>query len=149
MVDSCMTCEEFREIGHMGINCPMVYQDVNFIRNSNGFRLNQGFNSRWNKHKFSFDNCQKGGNGQNFSRNEPSLRDIIRDQVKINDDISKRFQVTDKLLKSMNGKMDSFIVALQNQPSFNKMLETQIQQILEHFQAKVMGPPPGTSFKRV
>jgi hypothetical protein len=49
--------------------------------------------------------------------------------VKINDDIGKRFQATDRLLESMNGKMDNFIVAMQNQLSFNKMLETQIQPI--------------------
>jgi hypothetical protein len=35
----------------------------------------------------------------------------------------------DKLLENMNAKMDSFTVATQNQLSFNKMLETQIQQI--------------------
>jgi hypothetical protein len=46
--------------------------------------------------------------------------------VKINDDFSKRFQATHKLLESMNGKMDNFTVAIQNRLSFNKMLETQI-----------------------
>jgi hypothetical protein len=35
----------------------------------------------------------------------------------------------DKLLENINAKMDSFIVAMQNQLSFNKMLEIQIQQI--------------------
>jgi hypothetical protein len=40
-----------------------------------------------------------------------------------------RWGTTDKLLENINGKMDSFIVATQNQLSFNKMLETQIQQI--------------------
>jgi hypothetical protein len=97
---------------------------VNFIGSSNGFRPNQGFNSWWNKPNFPFDNRRQVSNGQNFNRNEPSLRDVITDQVKINDDFSKRFQATNKLLESMNGKMDSFTVAIQNQPSFNKMLET-------------------------
>jgi hypothetical protein len=76
MVDSRMTCEECGEIGHMGINCPMICQDVSFIGNSNGFRSNQGFNSGCNKPNFPFDNCQQGGT---FNRNELSLRDIIRD----------------------------------------------------------------------
>jgi hypothetical protein len=49
--------------------------------------------------------------------------------VKINDDFGKRVQATNKLLESMNGKMDSFTVAILNQLSFNMMLETQIQQI--------------------
>jgi hypothetical protein len=91
MIDSRLTCEECRETDHMGINCPMTYQDVNFVGNPNGFRHNQGFNSGWNKPNFSFDNHQQGGNGQNFNRNEPSLRGTIRDQVEINDDFGKRF----------------------------------------------------------
>jgi hypothetical protein len=127
MVDSHMMCEDYGQTYHMGINCPTTCQDVNFIRKSNGFHPNQGFSSGWNKLNFPFDNRQKGGNGQTFNTNELSLRDIIKDQVKINDDFGKRFQATDKLLESMNGKMDSFIVALQNQLSFNKMLKTQIQ----------------------
>jgi hypothetical protein len=36
---------------------------------------------------------------------------------------------TDKLLENINAKMDNFTVATQNQLSFNKMLDTQIQQI--------------------
>jgi hypothetical protein len=42
MVDAQVTCEECRETGHMGINCPTVSQDVNFIGNSNnGFILSK------------------------------------------------------------------------------------------------------------
>jgi hypothetical protein len=67
--------------------------------------------------------------GQNFNRNEPSLRDIIRDQVRINDEVGKKIHATGKLLDNINAKMDSFTIATQNQMSFNKMLETQIQQI--------------------
>jgi cytochrome c556 len=36
---------------------------------------------------------------------------------------------TNKLLENINAKMDSFTVATQNQLSFNKILEIQIQQI--------------------
>jgi hypothetical protein len=88
MVYARVTCEECRETGHMGIHCATVSQDVNFVDNSNnGFYPNQVFNARWNKPYFAFDNRQHGGNGQNFNRNEPSLRDIIRDQVRINDEV--------------------------------------------------------------
>jgi hypothetical protein len=107
----------------MGINCPTALQDVNFIGNfNNGFHPNQGFNAGWNKPSFLFDNRQQGGNG-------PSLKDIIRDQVRINDEVGKKIQSTVKLLENINAKMDSFTVATQNQLSFNKMLETQIRQI--------------------
>jgi hypothetical protein len=80
MVDARVTCEECGEIGHMGVNFLTVYQNANFVGHSNNsFHLNQGFNSRWNKPSFPFDNRQQGGNGQNFNRNEPQLTDIIRD----------------------------------------------------------------------
>jgi hypothetical protein len=80
MVYAQVTYAECRETGHMGINCPTVSQDVNFIGNSNNdFHPSQGFNAGWNKPSFLFDNRQHGGMGQNFNRNEPSLRDIIRD----------------------------------------------------------------------
>jgi hypothetical protein len=114
-----------KEEGNMGINCPMVYQDANFVGHSNnGFYLNQGFNSGWNKPSFPFNNCQQDGIGQNFKRNEPQLRDIIRDQLRIYDEFGKKIHATDKLLENISAKMDSFTVATQNQLSFNKMLET-------------------------
>jgi hypothetical protein len=46
--------------------------------------------------------------GQNFNRNEPSLRDIIKDQVRINDEVGKKIHATDKLLENINAKMDSY-----------------------------------------
>jgi hypothetical protein len=80
MVDARVMCEECGETCHMGINCPTISQDVNFIGNSNnGCHPNQGFNAGWNKPSFPFDNRQQGGNGQHFNRIEPSLKDIIRD----------------------------------------------------------------------
>jgi hypothetical protein len=116
MVNARVACEECGETGHMGINCPMVSQDINFIGNFN--------NGKWNKPNFPFDNRQQGDNGQNFNRNEPSLRDIIRDQVRINDEVGKKIHATDKLLENIYAKMDSFTVVTQNQLSFNKILET-------------------------
>jgi hypothetical protein len=128
MVDARVTCEECEETSHMGVNCPTVCQDANSVGHSNnGFRLNQGFNSGWNKSSFPFDNRQQGGNGQNFNRNVPQLKDIIRDQLRINDEFGKKIHATDKLLENKSAKIDNFIVAMQNQLSFNKMLEIQIQ----------------------
>jgi hypothetical protein len=114
----------------MGVNCPMVHQDIKFVGNSNnGFCLNQGFNLRWNKPNFPFDNYQQGSNGQSFNGNEPSLRDIVKYQLKINEDFGKRIHATNKLLENMRSKVDSFTVSMHNQLSFNKMLFTKIQQI--------------------
>jgi hypothetical protein len=78
MADARVMCEECEETCHLGINCPTVSQDVNFVGNSNNrFHPNQGFNAEWNKPSFPFDNCQQGGMGQNFNRSEPSLKDIV------------------------------------------------------------------------
>jgi hypothetical protein len=87
---------------------------VSFIRNSNGFHPNQGFNSWWNKPNFPFDNCQYGGNGQSFNRNEFSLMDIVRDQLRINAEIGKKFLANDKVLESIDSKMSNFTMAIQN-----------------------------------
>jgi hypothetical protein len=97
----------------MGINCPTVLQDVNFISNSNnGFHPNQGFNAGWNKPSFPFDNRQQGGMGQNFNISEPSLKDIVRDQLRINWEVSKKLLANDQILESINSKMNNFIVAV-------------------------------------
>jgi hypothetical protein len=130
MVDARVTCEECGETGYMGIHCLTVSQDVNFTGNSNnGFHPGEGFNAGWNRLIFPFDNHQKCSMGQNFNRNEPSRKDITRDLVRINDQSGKKIHATDKLLENINAKMDNFTVATQNQLSFNKMLETWIQQI--------------------
>jgi hypothetical protein len=82
----------------MGINCLTVSQDVNFVGNfNNDFCPNQGFNAGWNKPSFLFDKRQQGGMGQNFNTNEPALRDITRDHVRINDEIGKKIHATHML----------------------------------------------------
>jgi hypothetical protein len=130
MVDARVMCEESREIGHMGINCPTVPQDVNFVGNSNnGFYPNQDFNAGRNKPSFPFDNRQQGGMGQNFNRSEPSLKDIVWDQLRVNLKVGKKLLANDRILESIDSKMNNFTVVFQNQLNFNKVLETQIAQL--------------------
>jgi hypothetical protein len=106
MVDARVMCEEFIEIGPMGINCPTVSQDVNFIGNSNnGFHPKQGFNAGWNKPSFLFDNHQQGGMGQNFNRSESSINDIVQDELRINSEVGKKLLASDRILESINSKM--------------------------------------------
>jgi hypothetical protein len=77
MVDAHMTCEECEETDHMGVNCPTVHQDINFVGNSNnGFRPNQGFNSGWNKPNFAFDNRSRAVMGIISTRMSP-LSEIL------------------------------------------------------------------------
>jgi hypothetical protein len=108
----------------------MVPQDINFIGNFNyGFHPNQGFNARWNKLSFLFDNHQQGGMGQNFNISEPSLKYIVRDQLRINSEVGKKLLATNRILESINNKMNNFTVAVQNQLNFNKVLDTRIAQL--------------------
>jgi hypothetical protein len=142
MVDARVMCEECEETQHMGINCPTVSRDVNIVGNSsNGFRPNQGFNVGWNKPNFPFDNHQKGGMGQNFNRSEPSLKDIVWDQLRINSEVGKKLLAIDRTLESIDIKMNNFTVAVQNQLNFNKVLETQIAQL-----AAALPHPNGRDF---
>jgi hypothetical protein len=55
----------------------------------------------------------------------------------------------DKLLENINAKMDNFTVATQNQLSFNKKLETQIQQISATIPSQSNGVLLRPPFKRV
>jgi hypothetical protein len=125
MVDARVMCEECGETGNMGINCPTISIDVNFIGYSNnGSRPNQRFNAGWNKPSFPFDNCQQGDMGRNFNRSEPPLKDIVRDELRINSEVGKKLLANDTILESINSKVNNFTVAVQNQLNFNKMLET-------------------------
>jgi hypothetical protein len=114
----------------MGINCPTVPQDVKLIGNSkNGFHPNQGINAGWNKPCFLFNNHQQGGMGQYFNRSEPSLKDIVWDQLRINLVVGKKLLANDRILKSIFNKMNNFTLTVQNQLNFNKVLETWIAQL--------------------
>jgi hypothetical protein len=61
--------------------------------------------------------------------------------LRINDEFGKKIHATDKLLENISAKMDNFTVATQNQLSFNKMLETQIQQIAAALPCQSNGDP--------
>jgi hypothetical protein len=51
------------------------------------------------------------GNYYNSSNpKQPPLRDLILEQTKINDNISKRLAFNDMILENINTKMDSFFL---------------------------------------
>ena len=50
-------------------------------------------------------------------------------QVKINENITKKLMYNDKMLESINSKIETLSSLVKNQLSFNKMIETQISQI--------------------
>jgi hypothetical protein len=54
------------------------------------------------------------------------LRDLISEQVRINDNIAKRLACNDKILESISAKMNSFSSAIKEQIIFNKKVELQL-----------------------
>jgi hypothetical protein len=51
---------------------------------------------------------------------------LVLGQVKINENITKKFMHNDKMLENINSQIESLSFAVKNQLSFNKMIETQI-----------------------
>ena len=96
-----MTCEVYGNIGHSADNCPETQEEALFINgNNNGFRPQGG--QGWNQARPYY----QGGNGNSifFNPNQPTLRDLVYGQAKINESLQKKLATTD----------------------FNKMLETQL-----------------------
>ena len=62
--------------------------------------------------------------------NQPSFKDLVLGQVKINENIPKKLMYNDKMLENINSQIESLSSTVKNQLSFNKMIETQISQIV-------------------
>jgi hypothetical protein len=100
-----------------------------YLNNNNGF-CPQG-SQGWNQSRPP----NQGGNNynsnfnSNFDSNQPSLKDLVLGQAKINKSLNKKLAANDKTLKNINIKIETLSSALKNQLSFNKMIETQLAQI--------------------
>jgi hypothetical protein len=116
-----MTCEECGDTGHSGSNCPELQEDVNYLNNYYYYRPQQ--NQGWNQQQ----RPNYSGNYQgNNSFNQPPLRELVLNQGKLMDSLSKKLASNDKTLEIINNIMDSFSTAIKNQLSFNMMLESQL-----------------------
>jgi hypothetical protein len=138
--DSRMTCEECGDTGHLGSSCLELQEDVNYFNNnSNYYRPQQ--NQGWNQQQ----RPDYSGNYQgNNSFNQPPLRELVLNQGKLMDRLSKKLASNDKTLEIINNRMDNFSTSIKNQLSFNKMLESQLQQlanIVSANQGKIPGQP--------
>jgi hypothetical protein len=123
-MDSRMTCELCGNTGHSGNYCPTTQEDVMFmIGNNNGYCPQGG--QTWNQCPY----YQGGNQGNSFNSNQPSLKDLVFGQAKINDSFNKKLDACDKTLESLNTMVDSLSSSLRRQLSFNKMIETQLAQI--------------------
>jgi len=57
------------------------------------------------------------------------LKDLVLDQAKINESLTKKLITNDKILENINSQIEGLTSVVKNQMSFNKMVETQLAQI--------------------
>jgi hypothetical protein len=61
------------------------------------------------------------------------------------DQLSRKVDANDKILENINNRIDSFASAIKNQHSFNKMIESQIAQLVVAVppsnKGKILGQP--------
>ena len=144
---SRMTYEECGDTRHSGNHCPTLQEDVSYLNNNNYNRPQQ--NHGWNQQRSKYSTNYSSGNyqGNNFSNNfnQPPLRELVVNQGKLMDNLSMKISSSDKILETMNTRMDNFATAIKNQHSFNKMIESPISQLITDVptanQGKILGQP--------
>jgi len=99
-LDSHMTCEVCGNIGHSGNDCPKNHKEAAFI--NNGFHQPQG-NNGWNNQPYLQGNLNFNSN---YNLNQPSLKDLVFGQVKINESLTKKLTTNDKILKNINSQIE-------------------------------------------
>ena len=138
-MDSHMTCEVCGEVGHSGNNCPETHEEASYINNGFCQQNNNGWNNQ---------SRPQGGNlnfNSNYNSNQPSLKDLVLGQAKIKENLTKKLTYNDKMLTNINYKIEGLTSSVQNQLSFNKMIETKLAQIataiLVNNEGKIPGQP--------
>jgi hypothetical protein len=137
---SRMTCEVYGNTGHLANYFPATQEDVMFMNsNNNGYHPQGG--QTWNQHPYH----QEGNQVNSSNSNQPSLRDLVFGQDKINDGLNKKIVAYDKSFESLSVKIDSLSSALKSQLSFNKMIETHLAQLAALVpyaeEEKILGQP--------
>ena len=73
------------------------------------------------------------------------MRELISSQAKIMEGLSRKLASNDKILENINNRMDSFSSAIKNQHSSNKMIKSQIAQLVAVVRStdkgKILGQP--------
>jgi hypothetical protein len=124
----------------LGNDCLETREEASFINNDNNNNFNnQGWNSRPN---FSFNN-QNGGNYSNTFNNQPSVKDVVFGQARINESLYKELAANEKVLENLNFTIEFFTSAMKNQLIFNKMIETQLAQLATSLPSSESGGIPG------
>jgi hypothetical protein len=81
--------------------------DVNYINNNTNYRPQ---NQDWNQQQSPnyLGNYQGNYQGNNFNNFNTSLRDLVTGQSRLLDQMSNKIASNDKLLETINNRMDSF-----------------------------------------
>ena len=110
-----------------GVEFPDYQEDVNIISNNSGSQQQrQGRNlQQWS----TYQGKDPSNNYNSFNSKQPSLRDLILEQARINENISRKLAFNDKVLENINTKMDSFSSTIKDQLSYNKKIEFQLAQL--------------------
>ena len=112
----------------MGVEFPEYQEDANIVfNNSAPQQQRQGWNQQ---QRSTYQGKYPGNNYNSFNPKQPSLRDLILEQARINENISKKLAFNDKVLENINTKMDSFSSAIKDQLSYNKKIESQLAQLV-------------------
>jgi uncharacterized coiled-coil protein SlyX len=145
IMDAHMMCEVCGNVGHPGNDCLEIREEASFINNgnNNGFRNNKYSNRGWNSRpNFPFNN-QNGGNYSNSFNNQPSIKDLVFGQARINESLNKKLATNEKVLENLNSTIESFTSTMKNQLNFNKMIETQLAQLATSLPSSKSGGIPG------
>jgi hypothetical protein len=135
-----MTCEVYGNVGHLGNDCLKIREEASYI--NNGYCQQGGNNIGWNNQ--SSPPFQGNLNfNSNYNSNQPSLKDLVLGQAQINENLTKKLLNNNKILESINLKIEGLSSSIKNQLSFNKMIETQIAQIAAEIPRDNDGKPPG------
>jgi hypothetical protein len=60
------------------------------------------------------------------STRQPTLKDLVKQQIRMNSEINGKLVANDKILEDINVKIDSFSSAINDQLKFNKKIEEKI-----------------------
>jgi len=112
----------------VGINCPRTQEDTSFI--NNGFRQQQQGNW-WNN-----QNCPHG-NYTSFKSSQPSLKDLVLGQAKINENLVKKLSKNDEMFVNINTKLDALTLFVRDQLAFNKKIDLKVAHLASATKAVV------------
>ena len=120
---SHIPCEVCGNFGHSGNDCHETHEDSRY-NNNKGFcpQGDPGWNQSHPQHQEGNFACNS-----NFE-NQPSLKEFMLGQAKINENQTKKLASNDKILEIINSNLEGLNFSFKNQLSLNKMFETQLAQ---------------------